>query len=194
MLDNKIFICNHISDDMEKDDIEYFKIEKQTGYGLVRYLQEKSLHDEIENNARTYLVRDKEDHSLVGYFTLKTGLVTTYDRTTRLSNLFNREFDTIPGIELANFAVNAAYKEEHEEAKNLGLIIFQDFIFPLCQEVAKSVGVKVIYIFALPYRELLSYYENKLKFSRLDFWSEKRLHRNIKPRYDQGCIFMYQIL
>lgn len=54
---------------------------------------------------------------------------------------------------------------------------------------AERVGICIVYIFALPYSNLIRYYET-LNFKRLSKMEEAFIHRNYKPRYDEGCIFM----
>ena len=102
-------------------------------------------------------------------------------------------FDTIPGVEIANFAVNEVYQENHPDLKGLGLIIFNDFIIPIIQKAAESIGVKIIYIFALPFERLIRRYHD-YGFLRLDSASEDELHKRLKPNYDEDCIFMFQQL
>ena len=55
------------------------------------------------------------------------------------------------------------------------------------------VGVQALYIYALPQEELIKYYKT-LGFSRLDPEMEDFVHKHVKPRYDAGCYFMYQII
>ena len=59
------------------------------------------------------------------------------------------------------------------------------------RNVADLVGVKCLYIYALPEEKLIRYY-NSLGFVRLPLDAETFVHTHVKPAYDQGCIFMYQ--
>ena len=104
-------------------------------------------------------------------------------------NFFQTEIDSLPAVELANFAVNSAYKAVHKEQTGIGSIIFVDFVLPIIKMAADRVGICIVYIFALPYRNLIKYYET-LNFKRLSKVEEAFIHRNYKPRYDEGCIFM----
>lgn len=54
-------------------------------------------------------------------------------------------------------------------------------------------GVAALYIYALPEPRLIEHYQ-KLGFRRLAPEKEKFVHRHVKPKYDDGCIFMYQML
>ena len=102
-------------------------------------------------------------------------------------------FDTFPGIEVANFAVNRKYIETHPYAKGCGLLFFRRFIRPIIVNVSKEVGISMIYIFAIPIDELIQRYSN-YGFRRLSEAAERQIHNRIKPTYDEGCIFMYQML
>jgi len=190
ILQNKLFYCGHIDGSQnELQDISEFTVRTQNGYGLVNYLQKFAWQDEVEGMMRTYTVRDFHSSELAGYFSLKAGLISINETTTENGVTF----DTIPGIEIANFAVNYGYLEKHSELEGVGLIIFNDFIIPIIQDIAKSVGVKIVYIFALPFKGLIDHYR-KYGFSRLDSASEYELHKRLKPRYDETCVFMFQTL
>ena len=64
---------------------------------------------------------------------------------------------------------------------------------PLIARASEIIGTKVLYIFALPYDDLIVRYMD-YGFMRLDDPYEDELHKRLKPSYDQSCIFMYQIL
>lgn len=190
ILQNDLFYCNHlgVSENDEKD-ILNFSVMDPNGYGLVRYLRFMAFAEENAGTMRTYMVRDNFSSELVGYFSLKAGLISvnevhTEDEVT---------FDTIPGVEIANFAVNQMYLQAHPDMKGIGLIIFNDFILPAIEEAAKSVGVKIVYIFALPFDRLIKRY-GEYGFLRLDSASEDELHKRLKPNYDEDCVFMFQQL
>lgn len=190
ILQNELFYCNHLSGlKNELQDISHFSVGVPSGDGLVNYLQNFALQDETEGMMRTYLVRDFFSSELAGYFSIKAGLISINEALTENGVTF----DTIPGIELANFAVNNEYLKHHPELEKIGLIIFNDFIIPIIQEAAKNVGVKIIYIFALPFKELIEHYK-KYGFRRLNRTSESQLHKRLKPYYDESCVFMYQVL
>ncbi len=54
-------------------------------------------------------------------------------------------------------------------------------------------GIKALYIYALPEDKLIEHYK-KLGFQRLSKKEEQFVHSHVKPKYDDGCIFMYQML
>ena len=190
ILRNDLFYCEHLEDTTRnKKEVNGFSVCNDGGTGLVNYIQNKAFQDEARGMMRTYLARDSFSSELAGYYSLKAGLISVNEVHTENGDTF----DTIPGIELANFAVNYEYLKNHPELEKIGIIIFNDFIIPTIQDVAKYVGVKIIYIFALPFESLLKRY-NKYGFRRLNRASEVKLHKRLKPEYDKSCVFMYQVL
>ena len=190
VLNNDKYYCEHLTtSEKNLQDIQNFSVKHANGEGLANYVKNSALYDEADGVMRTYFVRDNVSHELVGYFSLKAGLVSLNEGNSgRVA-----DFDTLPGVEVANFAVNNSYCQKHSAAKGIGFIIFADFIKPLIKKAAELVGVKVIYIFALPFEELISHYE-KYGFRRLNSQSEIELHKRLKPRYDSECIFMFIML
>jgi len=186
--ENELFYCQHL---LTAEDINVlissFDVKEATGAGLVNYLQNYALADEENGEARTYLVRDKITNELVAYFSIKAGMVSINEKKLFLS----REFDSVPGIELANFAVNNSYKLSHKEHTGIGKIVFYYFILPIVEGISENLGVQLLYIFALPYKRLMDYYKS-MNFVRLSVVEEYFVHRRIKPRYDKNCVFMCQ--
>lgn len=186
LLDNEIFYCEPL---LAKEEnlclIQKFHVAEKTGLGLEMYLKRYAVSDEMAHEARTYLVKDNVTDEIVGYFSLKTGMVASKKKR----SLFHMEIDSLPAVEFANFAVNSAYKAAHNEQTGIGSIIFLDFVLPIIKMASEWVGICIVYIFALPYAQLIKYYET-LNFRRLGRVEEAFVHRNYKPRYDEGCIFM----
>ena len=190
LLRNETFHCDHLGklkNDLQ--DIQSFSVKDIRGAGLADYLKDIAVDDENNGIMRTYLVRDNNSSELVGYFSLKAGLISFNEGGTGAV----ADFDTLPGVELANFAVNGVYANKHPKLKGLGFRIFNDFIVPIVEKVSESIGVKIIYIFALPFDGLIRQY-GRYGFIRLPAEREDELHRRLKPRYDSECIFMYQML
>lgn len=186
LIDNELFYCEPLlADEKNLYLIQKFHVAAETGLGLEMYLKRQAVADELSHEARTYLVKDNMTDEIVGNFSLKTGMVASRKRW----RLFQQEIDSLPAVELANFAVNSAYKATHKEQSGIGSIIFLDFILPIIKMAADKVGIYMVYIFALPYNHLIKYYET-LNFRRLSKVEEAFIHRNFKPRYDEGCIFM----
>lgn len=165
--------------------IQSFEIAHSNGGFLAAYLKKYALNDEEDNMARTYLVIDKATGELAAYFSLKAGFISTNEGV--------NSFDSIPGVELANFGVNGAYRRNHRESRGLGKLIFMDFILPQVEEASEIIGIKVLYIFALPHEDLIKRYE-EYNFRKLSKLQQFFIHRRIRPRYDKACIFMYQVI
>ena len=160
----------------------------ETGKGLEIYLKDYAIQDEQDGRMRTYLVRYKATNECVGYFSLKAGLISINETRQLETELF----DTLPGVELANFAVNRKFVDKYD-SHGIGHVVFRELIIPFVFQLAENLGIYMIYIFALPYPTLITAYE-KYGFQRLSSEAELALHQRLKPNYDQSCIFMYQTL
>ncbi|WP_294115863.1 hypothetical protein [uncultured Fibrobacter sp.] len=183
VVDTKDFSVEHLFDSPENLDL-IAKFQATNGAaGLECYLKNQSVEDEENNCSRTYLVKDILTAELVAYFSLKTGLITV--------QLKGENFDSVPAIELANFAINKRYKDSHPETQKLGFYTFKKFILPIVQRMSVYVGVNAIYIYALPEERLINHYRT-MGFERLPEQQEKFVQCHVKPKYDEGCIFMYQ--
>ena len=188
---NEKFRYEHlVSNPKNLEDIKSFFVEKKTGKGLENYLKTLAEAEEYDRSNRTYLVRDKETNEIAAYFSLHTGSFTLKD--TEQSDEDAEKY-TVPSVELSNFAVNSAYRERHPEIKGIGEQVFRRFIIPTVNYGAELFGIQAIHIYALPQDELLEHYST-FGFSRLPLEMEAYIHSHIKPAYDEGCIFMYQIL
>lgn len=181
--DDEDYTIEHIFDSPENLDLISSFTVANKAYGLESYLKNQAAKDERENVARTYLVKDKMTGELVCYFSLRTGLVTF--------QIVNDMFDTFPAIELSNFAVNDTYKRNHTDVQSIGRYVFEIFILPIVRCMAKYVGVNSLYIYALPNDKLIEHYQI-MGFTRLPADEEKFVQQHVKPKYDEGCIFMYQ--
>lgn len=187
---NELFRAIPIFDSNLTDkELSDFSVRYNAGEGLVKYLWGFAEKDESDNVMRTYIVRDNKTDELVGYFSLKAGMIsvneTKYD---------DRDmFDTMPGVELANFAINNSYMARHKSMRGCGLMIFDEIILSVIEEVSEKIGIKLIYIFALPLDSLIERYR-EYGFKRLPSKQEDELHKRLKPKYDESCIFMYQEL
>ncbi len=185
-LETEIFTYQHLLDSDENLTlIKDFKVKEETGKGLENYLKNVSEYDERNDFARTYLIKDKRTKELAAYFSLRSGLFTI--------EATDDFFYTIPAVELANFAVNDNYRKNHPEVLEIGKVVFLEFVLPYVDFMKSMLGIKALYIYALPEDKLIAYYK-KLGFQRLSKKEEKFVHSHVKPKYDDGCIFMYQML
>ena len=209
IIQTDLFYCDHLGvSPNDVQDISNFCVHDARGRNLKNYIQNAAFPDEASRQMRTYLVRDNFSFELVGYFSLKAGLISYNERDIAVideitgeeiideqtgKKKMRRVFDTMPGIELANFAVNQAYINMHPDLKGIGLVIFNNFILPIVKQASDLVGTAIIYIFALPYEELISRYE-QYGFFRLESSIEAQINHRLKPYYDDHCIFMFQPL
>ena len=202
------FYCHHLDPVNDVDDVCSFTVRNEKGIGLLDYIQHQSFLDEASGAMRTYVVRAGKDSEIVGFFSLKAGLISYNERSVPMIDektgekvidrktgkvKLRRAFDTIPGVELADFAVNQSFIRKYPQLKGVGFVIYEQFILPLIKKAAELIGIKLIYIFALPYDNLIARYE-KYGFMRLEEPAESELHSRIKPQYDESCIFMFRML
>ena len=174
----------HIKHLTVDDDVSEFSVNR--GKGLESYLKNCALADELSGDSRTYLVMKRNSNTLIGYFSLRTGLIPV-----KRDN--SDEFDTYSGIELANFAVNDTTRKEITDISKLGVYIFNSFIFPLVDDISKLVGAEYLYIYALPEEKLMEYYKT-MGFELFPREAEEYIYHHTKPYYDKGCRFMYQVI
>lgn len=185
ILDTPTYTVEHLLDSPENTNlINNFSVGNDAT-GLELYLKNQATFDEKEKLCRTYLVKDKATREIAGYFSLRTGLITL--------QVYNNSFDSIPAIELANFAMNANYRKKHPDVTKLGFYIFRSFILPLVNAMSSYIGVNSLYIYSLPIEKLIEHYKT-MGFSRLPEEQEKFVQNHVKPKYDEGCIFMFQNL
>ena len=121
-------------------------------------------------------------------FSLKAGLISIHEQNT----LDNAIFDTLPGVEIASFAVNRIFVQKYD-FKGLGGILFRQLITPFVKKLATALGIYMVYLFALPQPKLLATYKY-YGFQRLAPQDETLLHRRLKSAYDYSCIFMFKPL
>ena len=191
------YYCDHIGTSVkDEEDIMQFRVKhREFAVGLGNYIKYCSFSDETKRVMRTYIVRDYVTDDVVGYFSLKAGLISLNERVVFDDSENNKiVFDTMPGIEIANYALNANYRNKHPESKGIGVAIFRHFIMELSYQAAEIIGARLLYIFSLPIENLVKRYNTVYHFTRLDDSQEDALHKRIKPIYDKSCIFMYQLL
>ena len=190
------YYCDHIKESDLKDIKDFTVRDPERASGLEDYIKKWAWEDEHDGLMRTYIVRDQETDELVGYFSIKAAMMSVNERK-KLDWRTGRMriyFDTMPGIEIADFAVNETYIEHNEEVRGIGVLIFYEFIYKIVTEIAEMLGVKYLFIYALPYDTLIDRYTKYYHFRRLPEELEQKLHKRIKPEYDDDCYFMYQKL
>ena len=89
--------------------------------------------------------------------------------------------------------MNETYRQEHPDVAKIGRVMLYDFVIPIAQFVQSFTAVQALYIYALPEDRLIEHYES-LGFKRLSKDEERFVHQQVKPAYDTGCIFMFQML
>lgn len=101
-----------------------------------------------------------EQRKKLGYFSLKAGLISYNEHDVPVvdeitgeevvdeetgEKKMRRVFDKLPGVELADFAVNQTYIDNHPDLKGVGLVIYNKFILPVVREAAETIGIKMLF-------------------------------------------------
>lgn len=199
-----------------KELINSFYIKRESDYeqyleqnvvkGLERYLKYCAWEEDLKNETRIYLIKTYMREEIVAYFALKAGMITidNDDRDIKKEKCAQAEGielvpETASGIEISHFAVNDAYRDSHNNAKGIGEYLYPAFIYPIIKKVSRSIGVKIVYLYAADTSEngdtesgkrLVNYYKDVFGFVE----DNSREYRPITPYYDSGCIFMYNII
>lgn len=190
VLDSAEFNLRHLtSSDDDRKRIATFSAGKNA-LGLERYLKDCAIGHEQAGENRTYLVLDAITEELACYFTLRSGLIPVPENTGE------GYLSTLSGMELAYFAVNENYRRSKTKTTNtrIGFYVFDKFILPIAKHVAGIIGARILFVYALPYPRLMSYYANTLGFRTLPPDLERFLYDRVKPDSDEGCVFMFQPL
>ena len=193
LLTNNLYDCDHLRltrADMES--VDSFTIHRDGGKGLMDYIRGDAFRDEQKGRRRVYLVRDSETKELAGYFSLKAGMLSWNERVESVGDKQVETFDVLPGIELAEFAINDVYIEAHPDRKGSGPLIFRDFILPVVRNASRIIGVEFLYGFSVDDGALLRRYLEVYGFNRLDPEAERQIHERLRPWYDKGCTFIYR--
>lgn len=186
----------------EKELVERFK---RTGEicGLECYLKHCAWQDDQNNETRVYLIKTYFSNEIVGYFALKAGMISVDSEERNISKEKHAKHKgvklvpvTMAGIEISHFAINDNYRKKHGELKKLGKFLYPTFVFPIIKKVSKEIGVKLAYLYAADSspgetKKLVEYYQDTFGFDVLE---EGSRYIPVTSYYDNGCIFMYQIL
>lgn len=170
---------------------QFWISEDKNAESLVNYLRSPrcALLEENDGTARTYVVIDEDRDCIIRYFTLRAGQCFVEKRKG-----FRRKHYVFPGVELAMFAINDRYKQAQGNPDfSFGEWVFRKYILPKIQESAKLIGIKMIYLFALPGKlRLVKFYENLGFQNPNNITINNKRVRTIKPAFDAGCIFMFR--
>ena len=151
----RVYSCHCLTDDYSPL-LKTFNVRKNGGF-LANYLWNETanndgikslaLMDEEYHNARTYIIIDNDTQELVCYFSLKAGFLTTKEH----HRLLSHDFESVPGVEISNFAVNENYIKKHPDRKGIGSNIFKYFILPNARSAQSIIGLEEVgnLIFAL---------------------------------------------
>ena len=176
--------------------------------GLEAYLKRAAWREDLDEQVKIYLIKDVILGEVAAYFGLRAGMVVDNEegepsKEEREEALleFNAKLvsSVLPGIEISHFAINDNYRRHVSTSgqliKGLGQYFYPAFIFPIIEEAASKIGVKMVYLFAAndegdQEEKLIKYYERVFGFriSGVDDF-----YMPLQPGYDGGCKFMYRM-
>ena len=210
---NDQYVCVPLlSDEKFFYKIENFIIDRESEYekikdkviGLSAYLKRCVWNDDSNNEVRIYLIIDTEYDEIAAYFGLKAGMVagskTDMISVEKQQQIFNEKGvkwlpAVLPGIEISHFAVNDNYRRlvstDGNPVKGLGAYFYPEFIYPIIEDVAKKIGVNMMYLYAAGDEKLVAYYKKVFDFQSLE---DEDYYVPLEPDYDGGCTFMYRLL
>lgn len=160
------------------------------GGNVVGYLKSGFAFYENGKNCVTYLIRDRFTKQVVAYFTLRNGSILAEDNYCNENNEIISRRRAISGVELKNFAVNMSYRRKHPKVKNIGSKLFFNIIFPRIKKWSYNTGASILFIFALPYDNLINYYK-RLGFEEDTNEFTDFVNEHSRPSYDNECKFMF---
>jgi len=175
--------------------------------GLEAYLKRAAWQEDLDEQVKIYLIKDTILDEVAAYFGLKAGMVVDNEEgepsaeekeEALVEHNAKLVSSVIPGIEISHFAINDSYRRRvstpGKEIRGLGQYFYPAFIYPIIEEAASKIGVKMVYLFAANDEEdkenkLIKYYERVFGFrlSGLDDF-----YMPLQPGYDGGCKFMYR--
>lgn len=204
------YICVPLtSDSRHKDEIKSFVIDREKSIvsdedaviGLEAYLKKLAWWDDVNGNVKVYLIKDMTvDGCIVAYFGLKAGIVIDKSQDAiplqDVKEALNEQNiklvpAVVPGIEISHFAVNDNYRRQVGNIRGLGEYLYPTFIYPIIEEVASKIGVRIIYLYAAGDEHLIQYYRRVFGFQNS---TNDDMYTPLLPNYDKGCYFMYTIL
>ncbi len=200
------------SDETNLQLIQNFTIDREKKYshlpgkviGLEAYLKRCAWQDDLNNQVRIYLIKDSKTGDVAAYFGLKAGMVVdseegmpSEEEKQEVMEEYGAKLlpEVVPGIEITHFAVNDDYRrkagKEGKPIRGLGEYFYPQFIYPIIEDVARKIGVGLIYLYAAGDERLVSYYERVFEFQMLD---AADFIIPLEPGYDGGCTFMYRLI
>lgn len=167
----------------------------KTPKGLQNSINNRIAEMDSRNLLKTYLVYAKHYNSdlnkdieeLAFVFCLRSSSMNFTERNNSIS--MN---EIIPAVELVYFAAEKNYREKHPSTKGLGLFVYDNFLTPIVQQIAKLVGCKNLYLFAINDKTLVDYYCDKLMFESLPEELEDAVVNNLVTEDNEKCKFLYQ--
>lgn len=138
---------------------------------LNNFLTDKSFDYDNKKYGCTYIVKEKQNNSIIAFYTIKCNGVQLYSSITQ-------EYNSIPVIELSRIAVSLEYQHY-----GIGTKIFYDFIIPKIKKINDIVPIKAIIVFVDPDNEHGINFYKKLGFCA----STNNVKQLINETFNEDC-------
>ncbi|MBI6529002.1 GNAT family N-acetyltransferase [Proteus vulgaris] len=123
---------------------------------LDNWIKQRGLKNQLLGAPRTFVVCEKNNKHVVGYYSLATGSV---NHSEAINHIRRNMPDPIPVIILARLAVDKTF-----HGRGLGADLLRDAVLR-CYHVAENIGVKAIMVHALTENAKHFYLHNGFKAS-----------------------------
>jgi len=113
------------------------------------FLKQWALEYDKIGEGKTFLLHDKAENLIVGYFTLKCSSISIFDEE------MDEESRVLPAIEISRFAIDNKYQDMH-----IGTTVFAAVIHLINKLKEEFIGVRLITLFAIPNPKVIHLYKN----------------------------------
>jgi len=173
-----VFNIDDIFIDERLDDEKHLRIISDFNCGeskeLEDFLKAEAFTYNRDGQGNTYLIFNKENNDIIGYYTLRTNAIQAYNEK-------HERIEVLPAIEVARLAISENYQR-----KGYGRLIFLFYILPKIHEIRSIVGVNIIMLFSVDTPQAIGFYEH-LGFKA----TLNEVEQFINEDCNKGCKLMY---
>lgn len=147
-----------------------------TEESMTDFLKSEAFECDSTGEGNTYLLKD-DTNKILGYYTIKCNAIQSHDE----ESIYN-EYKVYPAIEIARLAI-----DETCAGKGLGSILLA-YIIQKVLELKEQVGIKYIFLFALPSAKEFYIRRNRIGVNFLNFPDSVDF---LTDSQEQGCEPLY---
>lgn len=136
------------------------------------FLSDFSFEYDEDGYGNTYILKDGNSNTIMGFYTIKANGIQTYDSD-------SREYNSMPVVEIARIAVDYSL-----QGSGLGKKMFYDYILPKVQKVKNIIAVKAIIVFVEPHNKKGIAFYKSLGFVKADDVVQKTIDESFNEKCD----------